>query len=85
MTINIFCDTFRVSSIADVGTRAENLSLINVMPSYLAYHLSFMSDMLSLSLRTYRTIHATIEIMSVTLKLIHIGIKIAKVLELKLF
>jgi len=85
MAVNIFCGTFRVSSIADVGTRAGNLSLINVMPSYLAYHLSFMSDMLSLSLRTYRTIHATTGVMSVTLELIHTGIKIAKVSELKLF
>ena len=83
--VNIFCGTFRVSSIADVGTRAGNLSLINIMPSYLAFHLSFMSDMLGLSLRAYRTVHATTGVMSVTLGMVHTGIKIAKVPELKIF
>lgn len=83
--MNIFCGTFRVSSIADVGTRAGNLSLIKIMPSYLAYHLSFMSDMLGLSLRTYRTVHATTGVMSVTLGLVHTGIKIAKVSGLRIF
>lgn len=83
--VNVFCGTFRVSNIADVGTRAGNLSLINVMPSYLAYHLSFMSDMLGLSLRAYRTVHATTGVMSVTLGLVHTGIIIAKKPELKLF
>jgi len=85
IAINIFCDIFRVSSIVDVGICVENLSFINVMFSYLAYHLSFISDMLDLSLRTYRIIYATIEIMSITLELIYIGIKIAKVSKLKLF
>jgi len=85
MAVNIFCGIFRVSSIADVSTRAENLSFINVMLSYLAYHLNFISDILDLSLRTYRIIYATIGVMSVTLELIYTDIKIAKVSELKLF
>ncbi len=85
LAVNIFCGTFRVSGIADVGTRAGNLSIINVMPLYLAYHLSLVSDMLGLSLHACRSIHATTGTMSVTLGLIHSVIKIAKVPELKLF
>lgn len=84
LTVNIFCSTFRVSSVADVGTRAGELSLINVIPSYSAQHLSFMSDTLGLSLRAYRTLRTTTGVMSVALGLVHTGIMIAKKQELKI-
>jgi len=83
--VNIFCNIFRISSIANISTCTKNLFLINVILSYLAYYLNFISDMLNLSLQIYRIIYITIEIILVTLELIYTNIKIAKILKLKLF
>ena len=66
---SIFCSIIEVSSIRELGTRTGTLSLINMMPSYFGYHLSFASDMLVLSIINYRRIHASTGALSVLLGL----------------
>ena len=85
MAVNTFCSTFRVSSIKELGKRAGTLSLINMIPSYFGYHLSFISDMLGLSLITYRRIHASAGAMSVVLGLFHAVVNVASITKLNLF
>ena len=85
MTVNTFCSTFRVSSIKELGKRAGTLSLINMISSYFNYHLSFISNMLSLSLITYHHIHASAGAMSIVLDLFHAVINVASIIKLNLF
>lgn len=83
--VNIFYNIFRVSSIANISTCAKNLLFINIILFYLTYYLSFINNILSLSLQIYRTIYATIEIILITLNLIYTNIKIAKNSKFRFF
>jgi len=85
LAVNIFCSTFGVSTIKELGNRTGTMSLINVIPAYFGYHLSFISDMLGLSILDYRRIHASSEAMSVFLGLFHAVINGASVTNLELF
>lgn len=57
LTINIFCLTFRVSSVKEVGARAGTLALINMAPLFFGFHLSFLADILGISLSNIRRMH----------------------------
>ena len=59
ITANLFCLSFRVSKISEAGLRAATLSLINMIPLFAGPHLSFVADLLGVSLTTYRQIHGT--------------------------
>ena len=85
VAVNIFCGTFRVSTVAQAASRAGSLSLINMMPSYFGYHLSFVSDILGLSLSMYRRVHASTGAMSVFLGLLHAIINVANMTSPNLF
>jgi hypothetical protein len=85
LTINLFCSTYQVSTVQEAGDRAGVLSLINIMPTCLGWHLSFISDILGLSLLAYRHIHASTGAMSVFLGLFHVGINMANIKNLSLF
>lgn len=85
LAVNIFCSIFGVSSIKELGTRTGTLSLINMIPSYFGYHLSFASDMLGLSIINYRRIRASTGAMSVFLGLFHAVVSVANVTNSKLF
>ncbi len=85
LAINIFCSTFGVSTIKELGNRTGTMSLINMISMYNGYHLSFISDMLGLSILDYRRIHASSGAMSVFLGLCHAVIIVASVTNLKLF
>ena len=85
MIMNTFCSTFRVSSIKELDNCTGTLSLINMISSYLNYHLSFISDILDLSLITYCCIHASADAMSVVLSLFHAVINVADIINLNLF
>ena len=85
LAVNIFCTTFQLSTVRELGDRAGTLSLINMMPSYFTYHLSFISDVLGLSLLTYRHIHASTGAMSVFLGLLHAIVNVANTANLNLF
>ena len=69
---NIFCASFGVSTAKEAGVRAAHLSLINMMPTYFEFHLSFICDLLRVSLTTYRLFHAFTGIMSVLFELLHV-------------
>lgn len=72
LVANIFCASFRVLTAKEVSVRAAHLSLINMMPAYFGFHLSFISDLLGVSLATYRLFHASTGTISVLFGLLHI-------------
>ena len=72
VSINVFCVTFRVTSFDKVGDRAGTLSIINMAPLFFGLHLSFLADLLGLSLSNYRRIHRSAGIMSFALVALHI-------------
>ncbi len=74
---NVFCTCFKVSTASEAATRAGNLSLINMMPAYFGFHLSFICDLLGVSLPLYRLFHASTGTMSVLLGLLHVIIHTA--------
>ncbi len=59
LVANIFSASFRVSTAKEASVRAGHISLINMMPAYFGFHLSFICDMLGVSLATYRLFHAS--------------------------
>ncbi len=71
LTINIFCLTFRVSSVKEVGARAGILVMINMAPLFFGFHLSFLADILGISLSNFRRIHRMMGWMSLLLGLVH--------------
>ena len=68
---NAFCACFKVSTASDVATRAGHLSLINMVPAYFGFHLSFVCTLLGVPLPTYRLFHASTGTMSVILGILH--------------
>ena len=72
IAINVFCFSFRVSSISNAGLRAGDLSLINMIPLFLGPHLSFLAGLFGVSLDTYRLVHRSAGVMSVMLLLFHV-------------
>jgi len=77
LVANIFCASFRVSTAKEASVRAGHLSLINMMPAYFGFHLSFICNMLGVSLATYRLFHASTGTMSVLFGLLHVLIHAA--------
>ena len=74
----MFCTFFRVSDLADAGTRAGMLSLINTIPLYAGLHLSFVADLLGLSVRTYIRFHGAVGIMAGALALVHVSVAVSQ-------
>src|SRR5437588_11910258 len=72
MAVNVFCFSFRVSSISNAGLRAANLSLINMIPLFLGLHLSLLADLFGVSLGTFWLVHRSAGILSVALLLFHV-------------
>ena len=69
---NSFCLIFGVPDIAKAGIRAGHLSLINMIPLFLGPHLSFIADILGISLRKFRLIHRFAGLMSFGLVCLHV-------------
>ncbi len=76
ISLNVFCVTFRVTSFNEVEDRAEILSIINMMSLFFDLHLSFLVNLLSLSLFSYRRIHFFAEIMSFALVTLHLFVAV---------
>ena len=72
LTVNLFCLCFRASSISIAGVRARNLALVNLIPVSAGPHLSFLADVLGVSLSTYKTMHRSAGLMSSALTLVHV-------------
>jgi len=77
VTVNVFCNSFGVSTVKEAGVRAGTLSLINLIPVYFGFHLSFLSDLFGMSLPSYRFVHGSTGVMSVMLGLVHVIVNVA--------
>ena len=69
---NLFCICFRVKGLSEAGDRAGTLSLINMIPVFAGPHLSFLADVLGVSLTTYRLIHRSASLMTYSLVVFHV-------------
>ncbi len=69
---NVFCTCFKISTASEAITCMKNLLLINMMLTYFEFHLSFICNLLDVSLSLYRFFHASIEIMFILLDLLHV-------------
>jgi len=68
---NVFCVTFRVTSFDEARDKARTLSIINMASLFFGLYLSFLADLLGLSLFNYRRIHGFARIMSFALVALH--------------
>ncbi|KAF2844514.1 hypothetical protein T440DRAFT_436369 [Plenodomus tracheiphilus IPT5] len=77
VTANVFCVAFRAASLREAGVRAASLSLTNLIPAFTGPHLSSLADILGVSLCTFRRIHRSAGIMSLSLLAFHIATVLA--------
>lgn len=68
---NVYCLEFWKLTASNVGLRAANLALINIIPLFLGAHLSSLADLFGVSLETFRLVHRSAGIMSFALVLLH--------------
>jgi hypothetical protein len=74
--VNEFFVDFKVKSIFEAEVRADTLTLINMISLFLRLHLSFLVDLLDVSLEIYRFIHEIETLMSFLLSLFHVILEI---------
>ena len=67
VAINVFFLSFQASSVSKAGTRAGTLSLINMVPVFAGPHLSFLSNLTGMNLKTHRRLHRSAGIILITL------------------
>ena len=72
LAIIAFCNAFGVKTLDQASMRAGTLSLINTVPLYFGFHISFVADILGFSLQLYKRIHRTIALVSTALGLFHV-------------
>jgi len=77
IAVNVFCFSFRASSISQAGLRAGTLSIVNLIPLFAGLHISFLADLLGVTLATFRQIHRSAGVMSVLLALFHVPVAVA--------
>ena len=78
ITANVYCLEFWKLTATNVGLRAANLALINLMPLFLGIHLSFLADLFGVSLKTFRMVHRSGGMMSFALVLLHVLVVAAR-------
>ena len=71
ISLNVFCITFCVTSFDEAGDMVGTLAIMNMAPLFFGLHLSFLPDLLGLSLSNYRRIHRSAGIMSFVLLALH--------------
>lgn len=84
IAVNSFCVGFGASTIADVGSRAGTLAVVNMIPLFAATHLAFASDCIGLSLRSIRIVHRSAGFMTFFLSLLHIIVVAASNVSIRL-
>ena len=72
IAINVFCIAFKASSIRVASLRAADLTLINIIVVFAGPHLSFLADILGLSLTSFRRLHRSFGLMSCFLLSFHV-------------
>jgi hypothetical protein len=83
LAVNDFCFGFNISTADQARVRAGQLSLINLTPTYLGPHLSFICDILGVSLSTHRLFHRSAAVISFLFALLHVIIDVAETSSLK--
>ena len=58
------CNSIGVGSLAQAGLRAGSLSAIHFIPLFFGGHLSFVADIIGVSIQNYRSIHGSIGFMA---------------------
>lgn len=71
LVINLFLIGFRVTSLKQAGQQAGLISMINMVPLFFGFHLSFVADLLGISLTTCRRIHRSTGAMTFVLGLVN--------------
>ena len=77
VAINVFCLSFKTTSVQMAGLRAGTLSLVNMIPLFAGFHISFIADILGIRLALYRLIHRSAGTMSIILLVLHVLTAIA--------
>ena len=72
IAINVFCIAFKAPSIRVASLRAADLTLINLIVVFAGPHLSFLADILGLSLALFRRLHRSFGLMSCFLLSFHV-------------
>ena len=67
----MFYITFGVTSVKEAGARAGTLAIVNLSPSFFSFYLSFLTNLLGISLSNYRRIHRITGWISFVLYLIY--------------
>jgi len=70
--MNVFCLIYKASSISKAGLRAANLSLINLIPLLSGPSFNVLTDLLGVSLGTFRRFHRLAGVMSFVLLVFHV-------------
>lgn len=66
------CNLIGIKSLAEAGTRAGVLSTLHIIPLTFSNRLSFVADLLGLSLHTFHALHGSIGFMAIVQALIHV-------------
>jgi len=77
----LFCNIYRVQSIAQAGLRAGRISIVHLVPLIASPQLSFNSDLMGLSLSTFKHLHYACGVMATAQGLFH---SLASIRSLKL-
>ena len=72
LAIIAFCNAFGVKILDQASMRAGTLSLINIVPLYFGFHISFVADILGFSLQLYKRIYRIIALVSTALGLFYV-------------
>lgn len=66
------CNLIGVRSLTEAGTRAGVLSTLHIIPLMFSSRLSFVADLLGLSLHTFHVLHGSIGFMAIVQALVHV-------------
>ena len=77
LTGTFVCNSIGVSSLAQAGLRAGSLSAIHFIPLFFGGHLSFVADIIGVSLQSYRSIHGSVGFMAFALALFHVVVAVS--------
>lgn len=73
----LFCSCFQISSPSDAAKRTGHLSLINLVPLYFGFQLSFVADLLGVSVRLWHRLHGTLGVIAVLLAVVHASLHVS--------
>lgn len=78
IALNLFCLSYKVSSVRESAIRAGYLCLANLIPVLLGINLSFLADRLGITLKACHKVHSTFGLVSSGLLLLHVVVIVAE-------